>query len=328
MNSKVKEIANAIKSAEKVAFFHHSNPDWDAVSSSYSLSEAVKNTYPEKEVRWIADKESLSRTYYNVVDLKDAHESITEDFLGVVGDVSSLERIHAWEEFKKAKEKVCFDHHLNEVDFETKALWIDSTLGASSIQAFEIAKALDVKFTPRIALLFLAGIITDTGHLMYSLNDPRPALAMAELLAMCDKEELKSFYRDIKTKTAKDIEIEAHILSKMKVEDGVAYVILNSQDYKKLGVEEVSAKQFVNRMANIEGVEIWAMFQEEVKDKAIKASLRSLGANVNVVAKKFGGGGHHQASGIKFDVDWELPNKIVADLKEQASIYNKLMKKQ
>ena len=323
MDSKCKKIADIIMSAKKVAFFHHKNPDWDAMSSSYSLAEGIKHTYPEKEVKWIGDKDSLKRSYYNLINEENASDQIDEDFLAVVGDVSSLERIFLSDEFKKAKHKVCFDHHLNEIDFEADEFWIDSTLGASSIQAFEIAKELKIDFTPRIALLFLAGIITDTGHLMYSLNDPRPAQAMAELLAMCDKEELRQFYRDIKTKTKKDIEIEAHILANMKIEDGIAYVIMNAQDYKKLDIEEVSAKQFVNRMANIEGAEIWAMFQEEVEDKQIKVSIRSLGANVNEVAKKYGGGGHKQASGIKFDIDWEMPKKIISDLKIAAAEYIK-----
>ena len=70
-------------------------------------------------------------------------------------------------------------------------------------------------------------------------------------------------------------------------------------------------------MANIEGIKIWAFFVENAEGNDIRVNLRSSGAAVNEIAKKYGGGGHVQAAGARV-MDWETVDAMIADLDELA----------
>ena len=321
---KAKQIAKLIKESDKVAFFHHQRPDWDTVSSSYALAEAVKKMWPEKKVAWIADVEEIkANRMYNIVKYKLARKRIDKTWTAVVGDVNGKDRIYKYEEYEKAGKKICFDHHRSTIDFDHDIVWQEPTLGASSVQSFEIAKALGVKFDSKLAISFMAGILTDTGFLAYSLADPRPAQAIAELLVHIDNEDLRAFYRDLRTKSVDDITVIKYIYNNMKIEDKVAYIYIKEKDLKKIGIEEMSVKANVNTLGNIEGVEAWAMFKEDLEENVIKGSIRSLGANINEVAKKYGGGGHIQASGVMLERNWKKVDLIINDVKKAAKKYAK-----
>ena len=55
------------------------------------------------------------------------------------------------------------------------------------------------------------------------------------------------------------------------------------------------SRGMVNTMADIKGVDIWANFTET--ENGVLCELRSSKYNINPIAVKYGGGGHHKASG-------------------------------
>ena len=72
------------------------------------------------------------------------------------------------------------------------------------------------------------------------------------------------------------------------------------------------SRGMVNIMAGIEEICIWANFSEDVNGD-IYCEFRSNGKNINVVATKYGGGGHLQASGTtvySFDTVKEIINDL------------------
>ena len=75
-------------------------------------------------------------------------------------------------------------------------------------------------------------------------------------------------------------------------------MIIKQNDLKKTGAEEAEVDGFINFGLSIAGVKITLLFFE-LKD-GVKISLRSKGnISVNKLAKKFGGGGHYNAAGIR-----------------------------
>ena len=96
----------------------------------------------------------------------------------------------------------------------------------------------------------------------------------------------------------------------------VGYIYTTAQELKELGVTAYTATRgYVNTMADLEGISIWAAFAEG--DEGILCELRSSGPNINPIAVKYGGGGHKKASGATLK-DRETVQAMLRDLDETA----------
>ena len=323
MKKQAKEIAKLIKKHNKIILFHHKKPDGDSISCSYGLMKAIQKKYPNKEVKWHADKEYIKEYQSNIVkDFKDNVNDINDEWLAIIGDAAINERIYGLELFEKAGTKISFDHHQNDPNMKFDYYWQEKTLGASSVQAYHIAKALKFKFNEEIAISLLIGILTDTFNFMYSLADRRPIDAAKDLLQYISNDRIDSFYQYIKRRKQEDVKFHSFVLSNYKSEKNVAFLYMKDSDLKKmkLNINDVSK---VNLLANIENIYVWMFIIEDKENKCIKISLRSLGVDVNKIANKFDGGGHVRASGIKLDLDWTLPPKVIKEAQKEIAKYKK-----
>ena len=311
------QIIEVLKSSNKIALFHHINPDGDTLSSSYGLALALRSKFPDKEIKVVANKEDLFRRF-TFVNFKEEVfiDSIDESWTVIVGDTSDVKRIDRNEEFLKGKTKICFDHHQNDPTMEYDIFWKESSWIASSLQAVEIAKALDVDFDKEIAFHLAIGILTDSGNFAFSLGDPMPVATYGFLLGFMEDEQIDHLFNSMRRRTKRDIEIERFMWNHVQYKDNLTYLKVTMEDLKELCCEEKDVKLRVNRMGNIEGYDRWAVFTE-VLDKEgnmyIKGSTRSLGCNVAKVAMKFNGGGHVRAAGVSAK-DWNEVDEIIEAL--------------
>ena len=107
----------------------------------------------------------------------------------------------------------------------------------------------------------------------------------------------------------------ASLLNFEETDNGVGYLKLTDEKLRELNIDENSASSQVNTLSNIEGIKIWAFFVEDKANNDIRVNLRSSGAAVNEVAKKYGGGGHVQAAGTRVE-NWDVVNDLIHDLEE------------
>ncbi len=322
---KIKLIAKKIKESKKIVLFHHIMADGDSISCSYGLLKSLKSKFPKKIIKWVAEIDFLKERFkFLNIDFKDviSGKEIDKTWTGIIGDNAILERIYGSEFFQKTGYKICFDHHKNKINFKANIFYQDSTLGASSIQAYYIAKELNVKYNSKNAILALFGILTDTGFFKYSLNDYRPLEIASQLLKKIENNELDELYKSMNKKTQKDLNIQKFTLNNYKLKNGVAYLKWKHKDQQKLNIKPEDCAK-VNLISNIENSGAWIFFIEYKEKNFIRIEFRSSGLPVNEIAKKFGGGGHQRASGAKINIDWNLTNKIIEETQKQLKIYNK-----
>ena len=86
--------------------------------------------------------------------------------------------------------------------------------------------------------------------------------------------------------------------SKARFIEDVAYIYVSIEDREKLNVTASQAKDYVDLLSNIKGVNKYAVFAQE-DDNSYSVSLRSHNATIVDIATLYGGGGHRLASGIK-----------------------------
>ena len=291
------KIARMIEENDKIVLFHHLLPDGDSLSSSYSLLKAIQSKYPNKTVKWIADKEYIQRRFpYLGITFEDTITEVDETWLSIVGDVSNQARIFGGDQYVKAGKKICFDHHTNPIDMEVDIFWHEPTYIASAIQAYEIEKEMGIKFDSKQAILSVFGIITDSGRFAYSLANPTPLRWAAELFEHIEDKDLDALYQAMNNRSAKDVKFQGWALSNFKMENNVSWLEIKQEDLDELGIKSDDAAR-VNLIGNIEGVDAWIFFIQY--PDWIRVEYRSLGTPVNEVAKQFGGGGHIRASGCK-----------------------------
>ena len=83
-------------------------------------------------------------------------------------------------------------------------------------------------------------------------------------------------------------------------EKNAAWSYITQKDLKKFGLDLSSLIGFNDFLSEISEIDITILFYE-IEPGKTKVSLRSKEKDVNLIASKFGGGGHKNAAGILSD---------------------------
>ncbi len=149
--------------------------------------------------------------------------------------------------------------------------------------------------SPRSALY--VGLVTDTGSFRYSNTTPHAhRLAAALIQAGADPEAL---YRPLfATLSPAELATLQAALSSVRrdAEIGLTWAAVDAETSRRLGALD-EYEGVIEHLRNLAGTEIAVLFRE-LPDGGVKVSFRSTGsANVAVLARSFGGGGHEKAAG-------------------------------
>lgn len=319
MNKELELIINEIKNNDKIAIFNHNNIDGDSFSCSYGLLLAIKKTFPEKEVVWVLDQEEMKKNFtWLKVNQAYCVDDIDSSYLAIIGDTSSMNKVSQYDKLIKANKIICFDHHQNDINIKHDIFWKNSDLPASTIQAIEIAKELNVDFDEEIAFNLMIGLLTDTGNFQYSLGNHIPVQYFAEMLKFISNDTMDNFWRNMRKRTVRDIEVEKFFYENIKFEGKVAYVVFNEEDTAKFA--DINFKLKIYSIGNIENYPIWAIFVKETHNNHVdlKLHFRSNGPNVSKIAIDLGGGGHIRAAGAKIKYSENVIEKILENLNKLA----------
>ena len=312
-----KEFIKYIDKHDKIAIFHHVNIDGDSLSSSYGLLLAIKQKYPNKEVKWVVNEEEMAKNFgWFPYNKEYVAKEIDSSYLAIIGDTSVSKRINGYDEFLKTETRICFDHHLIiEEDLKFDLHWRDGSYPASSIQAVLIAEELGIKLNEETSFALMIGILTDTGNFKYSLANSEPVYKFASLIDNISNEKMDWFWNTFHKKTIRQIEVQKHFYNNMKFDRKVSYVYFDEKTLEEFS--DINFKIMIHSIGNIENYPIWAIFSE-VRDEdgklRVKGSLRSNGPIVADVAKNYGGGGHARAAGMSYMVGEKTLQNVLDDL--------------
>jgi len=184
------------------------------------------------------------------------------------------------------------DHHAGSSE-EGNVLLIDSEASAESELVFGLMKASGVEIDVEMATQVYAGIAFDTKLFKYS--HPERALKACSELVDYGADPVSIADNLFAHQTFETIQTLGFALSTLELHyDGrVATASVNHETYKMGG----DLDMVVDHAMSIDGVEVSLFFKEQSPGYH-RVSLRSRGnVDVNVIARKFGGGGHRNASG-------------------------------
>ncbi|ACF07556.1 Bifunctional oligoribonuclease and PAP phosphatase nrnA [Metamycoplasma arthritidis] len=308
-----KEIENKIKEYDNIVIFHHIRPDGDCLGSQFGLKELIKDNFPNKKVYTVGNSKGIF-SYLDFTMDKLANEPL-ESSLAIIVDANYKERLECREylDSKIFSDTLRIDHHPNEDDLDASIRWVEPEAPAAAQQVTELAYELNWKISEKAATYLYLGIYTDSVRLTTNTTDAKTMYLVSVLWANGANRNL--IHSEMSKRSLKDININTYIQQNMQIKNGVVSFYFDLEAQKKLGIEDPLQANRPFALSNIDENKIWVFFTQE-KENQIRCEFRSNGACVRNVAVKWGGGGHHRASGAQIQ-DATLIPKIVKDCEKE-----------
>ncbi len=190
------------------------------------------------------------------------------------------------------------DHHISDGPWGDVVL-IDTSAAATTELIYDLINRLGWPITPDAAAALYVGIVTDTGRFQYSSTSPRTHQIAADLLARGVQPDLigQRLYEEAPFGY---YEVASRVLGRALLDADHEFVwsVMTQEDLEAsgLGYHQTDALIDLVRLARDAQVACLLKVKEQ---GVIKGSLRSRGRiDVAAIARSFGGGGHHNASGF------------------------------
>lgn len=285
----------------------HINPDGDAIGSELGLARflrqlgkrvVIMNSTDTPDVLRFLDPDDEICVYGE----PGARATIDGIDAAIILDVNNWEHLGNIGRALQALNlpRACIDHHQGEVPGFAETTVSDTSAAAVGLLILELIRAMDGRLTPDIAEALYAAIITDTGTFRFSNTDPRVLRAAAEL-ADAGANPFEMHRKVFGSKSWGAGRLLGPVLSTLEsVASGkVAVISATLEMVNNAGASYDDTDGFVDLVRAIKGVELVVFFKETTEGD-IKVSLRSNGrVDANALARRFGGGGHTMASGMR-----------------------------
>lgn len=298
-------VYQKVKEYQTIIIFGHKRPDGDCYGSQNGLKDIIKSTFPMKSVFVVGEKvDNLSF----IGQMDQIEDDIFPQALAIVVDTATRDRISD-SRYKLCKEIIKIDHHIvldNYGDINVVEELIPAT--CLLITKFLLSnEALKISLNGATALY--TGTITDTGNFRYrGVNAETFHLAGVLLNYGVDTEWID---QNLSVQSLRSLRLKSYVYRSFKVtKNGFAYAVINRMIIKYYNVGYDEAASLVNLLANIKECPVWALIIRYPKD--IRVRIRSNGPNINKLAEKYDGGGHHKAAGASLK-SWSKMRPFVKD---------------
>ncbi|HEV2132395.1 MAG TPA: bifunctional oligoribonuclease/PAP phosphatase NrnA [Longimicrobiaceae bacterium] len=303
----LREALDRLLAARHVVLTTHVNADGDGAGSEAAVAAwlegqgiraSILNPTPfPDQFRFLLTRPE------GVVEWADGEGAQVQAILGdadlfLVLDTSEAPRLAGLAERLPPERTLVIDHHPPGPTVVGSSALQDPTAAATGELVYDlICLAGDPLQAPVVAGIYVA-IVTDTGSFRYSNTSPRVHAIAAELVQRgVDPEEM--YRRLFATFSLRRIELLREALGTLQAdpETPIAWLVLSDALIRRTGATAEDIEGLIEYARSIEGTEVALLFRE-LPDGRTKISFRSTGAaDVNRIARQFGGGGHLRASG-------------------------------
>lgn len=309
------KILEKIKQYETIIIHRHVRPDPDAYGSQAGLAEILKVSFPEKTIFTVGREEGTLNYLRRLDQIPD---EIFQGALVIVTDTANEARI-CDDRYRLGDLIIKIDHHPNEEPYGD-IVWVDTTASSCSEMIYEFYLTYQnegLKMSDEAARLLFAGIVGDTDRFLYPSTTEKTFAYASELIKYnFDRTELFDRMYELPPNITK---LHGYVLQNFNMnKNGVASMVLNKELMEEYNTKPSEASLLVSTLGNVAGISAWAFFIEE--DDQIRVRLRSKGPVINVIARKYNGGGHPLASGASI-YSWDEMDKVMRDLEEACLKY-------
>ncbi len=305
MKISVKECADILREKDNILILTHANPDGDTLGSGFALCRALMKI---GKICAVINADDIPKKYNYLFD--DIVEIKFKPDYVVAVDVATVKLLGGLEE--QYKIDMCIDHHSTNTEYANLLLLEDAPAACQIM--YEVVLALDVEVDKKIADCLYTGLTTDTGCFRYDSTTAQTYRVAADLIdAGADNGRINRIMFETKSKTYARLERLAIESMRFYEHERVAVITVTQEMFQLTGSNAQETEGLAPLTRQIEGVEIGITIQER-PDGTCKASIRTFeSVNAAKLAACFGGGGHAQAAGCKFDCDVKEARRLLVD---------------
>ena len=305
MKISVKECADILREKDNILILTHANPDGDTLGSGFALCRALMKI---GKICAVINADDIPKKYNYLFD--DIVEIKFKPDYVVAVDVATVNLLGGLEE--QYKIDMCIDHHSTNTEY-ANLLLLEDVPAACQIM-YEVVLALGVEVDKKIADCLYTGLTTDTGCFRYDSTTAQTYRVAADLIdAGADNGRINRIMFETKSKTYARLERLAIESMRFYEHERVAVITVTQEMFQLTGSNAQETEGLAPLTRQIEGVEIGITIQER-PDGTCKASIRTFeSVNAAKLAARFGGGGHAQAAGCKFDCDVKEARRLLVD---------------
>jgi phosphoesterase RecJ-like protein len=285
----------------------HINPDGDAIGSELGLARFLRQIGKRAVIVNSTDTPDVLRFLDTDDEIHVYGEPAVRSLIDGI-DAAIIVDVNTWEHLGNigralqalSLPRACIDHHQGEVAGFAETTVADTSAAAVGLLIMELIRDMQGRITPDIADPLYAAIITDTGTFRFSNTDARVLRAAADLTE-AGASPFEMHRRVFGSKSWGAGRLLGPVLSTLEQVAGgkVAVISATLEMVNNAGANYDDTDGFVDLVRAIKGVELVAFFKETTEGD-IKVSLRSNGnVDANAMARRFGGGGHTMASGMR-----------------------------
>jgi phosphoesterase RecJ-like protein len=306
------QVLREIEQRDRFVLTSHARPDGDAIGSVLACGEILRQLGKSADVILY---DPVPAIYENLPFTSTIHraDSVNGSFgAAIVLECDSVQRTRL--AGLERQFLINIDHHATGKPF-ANVNWIEPAACATAELIYCLARATKVEITPEIATCLYTAVLTDTGSFCFLGTNER-TFALAQELVRAGADPARIGQQVYFSNPTSKMRLLGEALGTLHRDGTLAWMHVTNEQMSQVGARDEDCEGLVNYALAIEGVEV-AMFFREQSPQKWRVSLRSKGAvNVAEVAAKFGGGGHHSASGCALEGPLgEVTEKIIAQLK-------------
>jgi phosphoesterase RecJ-like protein len=286
-NNTAREVADLLKTLDRVAVTTHVGADGDAIGASAALVRLMRHLGAEAV---FCHAEAIP-TYLEWLLPNEALHELPPDHDLLVVDTSRADR--AGVPVPAAGARLNLDHHEDNPLYAEYNL-LDAKAAASAEIVAGLYTELDVPIDKPAAEALYVGIKTDTGGFNFRNISPRAHELVADLL------RAGVVPAEVSERINRRGSIEQLRIVGVSLVNAVRYgeVLISTvgnADYERTGATELDSKESIDQLRTVAGIDVVAHLREV--PQGTKGSLRSETVDVGEIARRFGGGGHRLAAG-------------------------------
>jgi bifunctional oligoribonuclease and PAP phosphatase NrnA len=286
-NNTVQEVAEFLKTLDRVAVTTHVGADGDAIGASAALVSLMRSLgsaaifcHAEEVpgyLRWLLPEEIF--------------RELPEGYDLLVVDTSRADR--AGVPVPEAGARLNLDHH-EDNPFYGEYNLVNPRAAASAEIVADLYVELGVPMEKEAAEAIYAGIRTDTGDFRFRNISPRAHELVADLLR-AGVVPAEVHERINRRGSLEQLRIVGVSLANAQRYGEVLISTVDNADYERTGAGELDSKEAIDQLRSVAGIDVVAHLREV--PEGTKGSLRSERFDVGEIARLFGGGGHKLAAG-------------------------------
>lgn len=206
---------------------------------------------------------------------------------------------------------VNIDHHAGNQYFG-HLNYVRPQAAATAELVYQVLEASGSRVSPAVALALYTGLVTDTGCFQYENTSPATHRLAARLLeaGVAPEEVHRHLWEE---KPLATLRLLGKVLPTLRLAaDGrVAWLTVTQALLEEAGAGQEHCEGLVEYPRSLAGVEVALLFRE-VGPNQVKVGFRSKRqVDVNLLAARFGGGGHRRAAGCTVFLPLEEAVRVV-----------------